>query len=339
MEDITLYYGSTRGEAHGGAPPRADGEARRERRASERLPTITAEEAFEGLQTSPGECADDACRAGPDAPCASQPVVGMIMEYVRALPPRDGSRKKPAPTALQPEAPTAEAAAVRTAAAALGCDTESCVLAHPSLQKFAAKHGMSPRAIAGDLAARFKPVGPRDTTALLSNFDIDGVLKRWARQFSYFYHIPFAMMDLDSWELGRANLGSIFARRGVSCVGCVVNTDTSRGPGKHWVSVFVDARPQTWTVEYFNSAGNPPPKPMAIWMEKARAQLAAARETGEVETVAVTDVDHQESQTECGIYALYFIRRRLEGTPYDFFCDRIVPDAAMTAFRAHLFRK
>ena len=85
---------------------------------------------------------------------------------------------------------------------------------------------------------------------------------------------------------------------------------------------------------------------MVAWMEKARARLADARAQSTdaranahaVATVAVTDVDHQESQTECGIYALYYIRRRLEGTPIEFFREQIVPDAAMTAFRAHLFR-
>jgi hypothetical protein len=55
-------------------------------------------------------------------------------------------------------------------------------------------------------------------------------------------------------------------------------------------------------------------------------------------SVAVTRVDHQQSQTECGLYALFYIRRRLEGTPYSFFFEQLVPDAAMTKFREHIFR-
>jgi hypothetical protein len=57
------------------------------------------------------------------------------------------------------------------------------------------------------------------------------------------------------------------------------------------------------------------------------------------EPIAVTDVDHQESQTECGLYALYYIRRRLDGTPFSFFFEKLIRDAAMTAFRTHVFRK
>ena len=52
----------------------------------------------------------------------------------------------------------------------------------------------------------------------------------------------------------------------------------------------------------------------------------------------MTDMDHQESRTECGLYALFYIRRRLEGTPLSFFEERPVPDEAMTAFRQHVFR-
>ena len=84
---------------------------------------------------------------------------------------------------------------------------------------------------------------------------------------------------------------------------------------------------------------------MIGWMEHARAQLAAyraqlgaARAASAVDTVAVTDVNHQASQTECGLYALFYIRRRLEGGGFDLFERQIIPDAAMVAFRQHVFR-
>ena len=211
--------------ASGGAPARSDGEAVRAHRSSERLPELTTEEALDGLRTSPGECAEDVCRA-PGAPCASQPIVGVVVEFAQQLP-RNTTRAK---TPLLPAAPTAEAAAVRAAAAALGCNAESCVISHPSIKSLAAKRGISPKTISAELSTRFKDTGPRNTTALLSNYDIDGVLRRWAREYPGFCHVPFAMMDLDEWELGRIDLGNVVVRRGAECVGCIVNTDTSRGP-------------------------------------------------------------------------------------------------------------
>ena len=77
---------------------------------------------------------------------------------------------------------------------------------------------------------------------------------------------------------------------------------------------------------------------MVAWLERTRGRLAALPGAPPVRVVAVTDMAHQRSQTECGLYALYYIRRRLEGAPYCDFFETRVPDAAMTAFRQHCFR-
>jgi hypothetical protein len=76
---------------------------------------------------------------------------------------------------------------------------------------------------------------------------------------------------------------------------------------------------------------------MLAWMERRRAELERAR-GAPVEAASLTGVAHQESQTECGLYALYYIRRRLEGAPYSAFASGHIRDEAMTRFRSHLFR-
>jgi hypothetical protein len=295
--------------------------------------------------------------------------VGVIAAFTRAVGADADGVAKPANAQASPLLPAASApggAAVRAAAAALGCDAESCVLAHPAFRRFVAGERLLPRgALDLELEARFKAKGPRAGTGLLSNYNIDETLLRWARVFPEFHPCPFAMMDFERTDepLARADLAAVHAgrapldlgpalgavRRPAACFGCVLNTDVSSGPGKHWVALFADMRPPPggpWTVEYFNSTGRPPPRPVVKWMENARARLAEYRaglpecrgHSCEVATVSVTDIDHQESQTECGLYALFYIRRRLEGAPYTDFLRQPIPDRAMTAFRAHVFR-
>jgi hypothetical protein len=329
-------------------------------------------QALDGLTTTTEECAEGADRE-PGSPCATRRVVKAVAAFAAAAHEETAGAGAGAgagapaegPNVL-PSAPTADAEAVRAAAAALGCDSESGVLTHPIFRQFVVEKRLIPEAaIDLELETRFKAQGPRDSTALLSNYNIDETLRRWARVFPEFYPCPFAMMDFDRTQEpfavidlvdvleGREPLdlgpGIGVVRRPAACFGCVVNTDYSSGPGKHWVAVFVDCRPPPgapWTVEYFNSAGRPPAKAMVGWMERSRARLAEYRaglpacrgRVCEVASVPVTDLDHQESQTECGLYALYYIRRRLEGTPYSFFFQRLVPDDAMTAFRTHVFR-
>lgn len=197
-----------------------------------------------------------------------------------------------------------------------------------------------------------KPSGPRNTTGLLSNFNIDHSLGQWALEFDTFYPCPFAMVDFATCgdHLGTVDMKSVMS--GVSsgfklldgstrvifdCFGCVMNTDYSTGGGKHWVAIFVDCREghEPWTVEYFNSTGNPPPKQVVVWMEETTAALSELNKT---ESVIVTKFDHQESQTECGNYSLYFIRCRLENVPVSFFNEGLISDDAMIEFRKRLFR-
>ena len=325
--------------------------------------------ALKGITTTTDECAEGIEHA-PGTPCASKKVLEAVVKFAASVS-ASGVSADAAPKAregssdLLPTAATPEAEAVRTAAAVLGCNSESCVIAHPSLHEFVVERQIiPPRAFDIELKVRYKAPGPRDSLALLSNYNIDETLQRWARIFPEFFPCPFAMMDFDhngdyfsdadipAMLQGKveANLGTGVGkvRRRFTCFGCVVNTDTSRGPGKHWVAVFVDCRAppgEPWTVEYFNSAGRPPPKPMLGWMERTRAKIAEYRSSlpesrnavCDVISVPVTDMDHQQSQTECGLYALFYIRRRLEGTPYSFFETQIVPDNAMTAFRQHVF--
>jgi len=329
-----------------------------------------------GLTTVPDECAEGTNHE-PGGPCASMEVLALITDFVVDTQDAHRAEKhKSSPTAtkglkgitreraleqamstLGVLPTTAEGEVVREAAEILGCTSESCVLAHPAVREFAAQNEVPAQALDRELETRFKTAGPRDSLALLSNYNIDETLQRWARVFTGFFPCPFAMMDFDrNGDLfgtidmvdvleGRVpvNLGVEQVKRKSTCFGCALNTDTSSGPGKHWVAVFVDCRPPPgsgpWTVEYFNSAGRPPTKPAAGWMARTRARLAEYRgDAGSVESVAVTDVGHQDSQTECGLYTLYYIRKRLEGTPYTFFFRQLVPDAAMTAFRKHVFR-
>ena len=309
--------------------------------------------------TDVSECAGG---VGENGICTkNRSILSAIVEVAGGTPKRKHDTKKSATASvasLLPTADTPEAAVVREAAAVLGCSSESCVLVKLRQRRLVSEHD-----IRAEFARRFKPAGPRDSRALLSNSNIDGVLRRWADEFPDFCPCPFAMADFETNGDAFATADPAQLRldgeaRGAPCrtFACVHNTDISSGPGIHWVAVFVDMRPEPagpgeWCVEYFNSAGRPPARPIIRWMERVRAQLVAARAqlsagkelpaaAGKVETRAVTSVAHQKSQTECGPYALYYIRRRLEGAPADEFADpmRRVPDAAMEEFRRHLFR-
>jgi len=312
---------------------------------------------LKGLTTTTSECAEST-EIGIGKPCASKKIINIVEQYADAF---DADAADPRVTGMLPRG-GGDAAVIRRAANTMDCDSESCVLSHPSLLKFVVSKKIAPASIIErELETRFKAKGPRNSTALLSNYNIDETLQKWAHVYTDFYPCPFAMMDFDTNGdvfgnidicdvlngIAHVDLGPAHGRvkRPSKCFGCVVNTDVSSGPGKHWVAVMVDCRPDDdWHVEYFNSTGRPPPMAIVHWMEKTRNCLVKYRAKNShtapcgVKTIAVTNVDHQESQTECGMYALFYIRRRLENTPHTFFFGDRIPDNAMTEFRTHVFR-
>ena len=208
------------------------------------------------------------------------------------------------------------------------------------------------------LRALFKPAGPRETDELLSNAHIDAVLQMWAAADATLVPFPFAMIDSTektpahplAAAVAPCDRGRCFRRLladGKRAAACVVNTDRTGGRGVHWFALFVDARDRgAWTVEYFNSSGRPAHANVLRWMARARSALAAARAAdpaaygaGPVESLRVTQLQHQRSNTECGVYALYYVRARLDGVPCARFAQETVSDDLMREFRKHVFRR
>ena len=235
----------------------------------------------------------------------------------------------------------------------LKCNNESCVLTHKEFVKFANNECNGQNPLSYDLSVYFKTSGPRNDTTLLNNYNIDNTLILWAREFKNFYPCSFSMIDFKTVtnEFGSIDLAQLINENNIfyedpiygkqygpfKTFGCVLNTDVSTGKGKHWVCVFVDCRPtNTWTVEYFNSSGNPPHKDVTEWMETQKNNLLKLNNS--VKTIVVTNIVHQKGNTECGMYVLYYIRSRLDGISYSHFKNNRIDDNEVTEFRKHVFR-
>ena len=256
------------------------------------------------------------------------------------------------------------------AADILGCDDEACVVSHSAVVDFLVKKEGREMAsnLRREVLSHFAVAGPHDSTDLLSNFDLDGILQGWALEFPTFFNCPFCMFDFETegYLFGRVHMPAVYlgktpqlvfskstpetpkkVRRPCTTFACILNTDISSGKGKHWVCMFVDMRGDSetpWTVEYFNSSGHPPPRQIIRWMEKTADALRELRRTltpdgkNIVHAMPVTKITHQKTKTECGVYTCFYIRARLEGnTPWQHFSDWRIDDASMTAFRKHLF--
>ncbi len=230
-----------------------------------------------------------------------------------------------------------------------GCDTQSCVLHQ------AAKSGViSAEEAAKEFMENFKIKGPTNSD-LLSNFNIDNTLKQWQNLFKDFYAYEFNMVDFKEHgkSLATTSIKEDIYDKGYRTFACVINSDSYTGEGKHWMALFGDMRydlsaasSQKWSVEFFNSAGSPPQKSFAGWLIDTRDAMnnIAAEQYGSqkpdlAEIIKVSDVMHQYSRTECGVYSLYYIWARLHGIRPEYFKqkDDLVSDILCFEFRQHLF--
>ncbi len=191
---------------------------------------------------------------------------------------------------------------------------------------------------------RFKDTGPANSNAWLSNFNIEKILKAWKgiykkKGFFYFDYHPrdFAeqSMPLETTELvDLINMGYVR-------IGVVLNTDVSSGPGKHWCCIFCDfgtagTESDPWTLEFFNSSGNPPLEEFHKWLVSRCDHIST--ETGKVcKVIIVRKKQLQFGDSECGVYSLYYIWSRLEGVNHEKFVDIVIPDDTMMEFRKALF--
>ncbi len=119
--------------------------------------------------------------------------------------------------------------------------------------------------------------------------------------------------------------------------GCVVNTDVSTGRGIHWFSIFMDFESTPATIEYFNSSGmDVKNAEFKKWLMSLALDIS--KDCGiDCRYVRTTHIQHQRSNTSnCGSYSLYYIWKRLNGTPVEWFADNKIDDESMQMFRKYI---
>lgn len=193
--------------------------------------------------------------------------------------------------------------------------------------------------------AFFKMDGPVGTK-LLSNTDIDSIMNQWHIHWPKFYAYNFNMLNYTEYNFrdgrvraGADTLASVDPRElfeVYNCAGCIINSDTYQGSGKHWMALFADNRdPNNATVEFFNSSGRSPMPEWCSWMN--RVARALETKNGKRPELKCGNIIQQESMTECGPYSLFYIWARLNGTPASYFNESRIPDELVMEFRSHLY--
>ena len=190
------------------------------------------------------------------------------------------------------------------------CDKESCWLK----QSFVKKGDRS------KMIGAFAPTAPaswkKKPNEWLSSTEIIDVMRQYEKAYKCFVFMGPSPIDYDTrklygeciWqELCQFNLKEQIDK-GKKKIGIIFNLDPHYKPGSHWVSMFINIKKKQ--IYYFDSAGEAIP---------AGIKKFADEVTRQGKTLGIDfkfdqnhPVEHQYGNTECGVYALYFIVHMLE---------------------------
>ena len=178
----------------------------------------------------------------------------------------------------------------------------------------------------------------------LSSDDIDALEANYEEVFPKYTYVGTVPIDFDLQTETRKCLVSALcsmqlpelAAKGKHQIGIIINTDPHDGPGKHWVAVFCDIRPELEypRVTYFDSYAMSPEPEIKTLMKRLKEQWDATGVHANGMKMTFNKTRHQYKDSECGMYCLYFHYACLLGIPM----DRRIPDDVINSFRNLLFR-
>jgi hypothetical protein len=180
----------------------------------------------------------------------------------------------------------------------------------------------------------FRPPGPQKYEWLKTN-EINEVLKQYEALYPHFaFYGPFPIdFEQLNVELNNIDLAKMY-KNGKRCIGVVYNLDPHDKPGSHWVALFIDLN--NMTISYYDSYGEQYPKQIQSFINKLNKK--AKTMLGRSFHINFNTNQHQYGGSECGIFSIYFILRRLQGDSMDAIINNTPSDKAINKFRKVFFR-
>ena len=216
------------------------------------------------------------------------------------------------------------------------CHKESCWLSHKCLTE----------SLPNDIKKNtFRPQAPiewqKNPSEWLSSIEISQVMKQYENIYKCFEFIGPSPIDYDEhlaygecvWEeLCKFNLANNIKRKKTK-IGIIFNLDKHTKDGSHWVAMFINIKKKK--IYYFDSYGENIPGRINKFANKVKSQ-ANSLNMGKFELI-INKKRHQYSNSECGMYSLYFIIQMLKTDDFNKFQKTKVKDSYMKKLRKQYF--
>jgi len=222
------------------------------------------------------------------------------------------------------------------------CDNDVCIAL--SMRDF-----IPPEIYSKIIKSDFSPIAPKswlkNKNEWLSGIDLLNVMRQYESKYTCFKFLGPSPIDFDAEDsesqntcvseyLCKFNLQD-YINKGKTKLGFILNTDTHDKGGSHWVALFLDYKKRI--IFYFDSVGDPsPPEVIRLCnriIEQAKNDLGVTLKFDQN-----APKEHQFTNTECGVYCLYFIVAMITEThTYKCFKKHKITDKGMEKMRGGFF--
>ena len=180
----------------------------------------------------------------------------------------------------------------------------------------------------------FKPPIPKGKYDWLSTDDIDRVMKQYSKIYPDLYFMGTWPMDFEKLHSKFRKFDpDVLQSNGKKNVTLVLNEDESDEPGSHWVGLFMMLPSRQ--IHFFDSYGKKPLQQVCKWITNINKTIK--KKGGKPFTVLWNPHRHQYANSECGVYTLNFIIKRLEGKTFKSIVNNQIKDEAMNRRRSTFF--
>lgn len=169
----------------------------------------------------------------------------------------------------------------------------------------------------------------------LSNVDINRVMRQYEENipsFMYLGAVPIDFAAIRSSKIDGFSIKKCLEQKKMF-VGIVFNTDPSYKPGQHWICAFIDIKKRE--INFFDSYGKDGvyPKEVQAFFDKIVSESKTLKMPF---VIKKNTTRHQMDNSECGVYCMYFISRRLQ-TKFEEIVKNRVPDKEVNKERWRTF--
>lgn len=217
------------------------------------------------------------------------------------------------------------------------CNRESCWL-----KKNWIKAKLPKKLQQNTFAPKQPEVWKRKPNEWLTSIDILNVMKQYELTYKNFEFMGPSPIDFDThklygecvWEeLCKFRLKEQIKNKKTK-VGVIFNLDRHHEPGSHWVALFIDIKKKE--IYYFDSYADDPPKEIERLVSRIQKESIGF---GKKYKFIKNNRRHQWSNSECGMYCLYFIISLIKGANFNKFEKKRVDDKFMKKLRNIYFNK